>query len=839
MASTTADVLDEILDLRARAAALEKGLSDEQRAALAAATHDSAAEASGREAARFYPAVLDALSVAVAVLDARGFVIAQNRAWLRFAEQHGHAAVGQSYLERCPAVIGLDPPAEVRCLAVVRDVIRGDRQYFAREYACAHAGSQRWYGVEVSAVSRPRGRAVAVATHRDLTDRVLAEEASRRAEERLRKTIDHGWDVIILADAARRPLFVSAAIERVLGFTPDEIHESSLTGLIHPEDRALAREQREALRGAAEGRGLGALRMRHKDGGYRWIEVSSFDLLDDPAVGAVVSYLRDITAQRRVLDAIAGAKAELEERVAERTADLTDLYDHAPCGYYSLRADGVFKRVNATLLGWLGFTREELIGKRRSLDLVVPEEREDTAARFAGFVREGQVTGLAVRLLRKDGRPLPVVLNAIVLRDVDGAVAAIRATVFDDTERRQAEEEIRRANGDLARAGQAKNEFLAGMSHELRTPLNGILGMAELLSEEVYGPLNDKQRGALRRLDDCGRHLLSLINDVLDLSKVEAGKLDLDLAPVNAAEVCRQSAQILHDQAMRKGISLSIEVPDRSFAFLADERRLKQILVNLLSNAVKFTPPGGAVRLSATALDEGSMASFAVADSGIGISTAEQARLFQPFVQLDNSLSRGHAGTGLGLSLVRKLVERHGGRVEVVSQPGQGSRFSVVLPAREIPPRSARAAALSLSASRSIAPPAASGAQARILFADDDRINSELVVEFLVARGYEVHVARDGQEAVDRAKALSPEVVIMDVQMPGVDGLAAMRMIRGSGVPGLDTVPMIALTALAMRGDRERCVEAGANVYLPKPVSLRGLASVLAELLSGREAARG
>jgi signal transduction histidine kinase len=241
--------------------------------------------------------------------------------------------------------------------------------------------------------------------------------------------------------------------------------------------------------------------------------------------------------------------------------------------------------------------------------------------------------------------------------------------------------EVARTNVALTRAVRLKGEFLANMSHELRTPLHAILAMCEALREGLYGPLADRPEGGVRTMEASGRHLLALINDILDLSKIEAGKLTLAFAPVQLGSICRDGLQAVSPLAARKQIQLHQELPARSPTISADETRLRQMLVNLLSNAVKFTPPGGQVGLQLASHGNRGDVRLTVWDTGPGIASQDAERVFTPFVQLDAGLNRKHEGTGLGLALVRRLAELHGGRVHLESTPAAGSRFSVVLPA--------------------------------------------------------------------------------------------------------------------------------------------------------------
>ena len=307
-------------------------------------------------------------------------------------------------------------------------------------------------------------------------------------------------------------------------------------------------------------------------------------------------------------------------------------------------------------------------------------------------------------LVRKDGSTFPVLINATAVYDEQGRFVASRSTAFDNTERKRAEqalrtseETLRLANTELVRAMRMKDEFLASMSHELRTPLHGILAVTETLHDQVIGPLNERQQKSVGLIEQSGRHLLVLINDLLDLSKIEAGKLELHRSTVSADEVCRASLLFVREMAAKKGIEVDYANGTPGVQFAADEQRLKQILVNLVGNAVKFTPSGGHVRLS-VAVEPGTpgdpggtptagLIHFTVQDDGPGIPAAAQARLFQPFIQLDAQLSREHEGTGLGLALVKRLAEHHGGTVRLDSTgvQGEGCRFTITLPLAPAP----------------------------------------------------------------------------------------------------------------------------------------------------------
>jgi PAS domain S-box-containing protein len=572
---------------------------------------------------------------------------------------------------------------------------------------------------------------------------------------------------------------------------------------------------------------------------------------------------------------------------------------------------------------------------------------------------------------------LTLVVHTLPVRDEHGEIIAGMLMSQDITERKRMEEalieerallarrvdertaDLSAANAQLARTAMLKDEFLASMSHELRTPLNAVLGLSEALQEEIYGPLNDRQRRSLHNIEESGRHLLELINDILDLAKIGAGKLELELEPTSVEMICQASLRLIKQSALKKRLSVDLTIDPAVTLLNVDGRRLKQILVNLLSNAVKFTPEGGSIGLEVAGDAARQAADLTVWDTGIGIVQEQMTQLFQPFVQLDSRLARQYEGTGLGLALVYRMVELHGGSISVTSTIDCGSRFTVALPWRpanadaqasapaapdvvaidrtiirraliaEDSPTTAdqitrylhelaiesvtvrdgagvvalaiaeqsdliildlllsdtsgwdvlallkaeprtraipvliisvideRSRGLALGAAAylvkpiaradfqrvlsMLAPashgyvipqaPSATGTPARaipspvVLLAEDNETNITTISDYLGTRGYQVIVARNGAEAIARACEARPAIVLMDIQMPGMDGLEATRRIRA--IDDLVDLPIIALTALAMPGDRERCLAAGANDYLGKPVSLRGLATLI------------
>jgi PAS domain S-box-containing protein len=409
--------------------------------------------------------------------------------------------------------------------------------------------------------------------------------------------------------------------------------------------------------------------------------------------------------------------------------------------------------------------------------------------------------------------------------DISYAIDSMDAEI----ERKQAEDEIRQLNAtlesrvqertsELLQANLVKDEFLANMSHELRTPLNGILGISESLLEGIRGTLNEKQQQSLQTIFSSGKHLLDLINDILDVSKIEAGKFEILPKHISVNDICISSLSFVRQMALKKSIDVEyVRHPEVVWVY-ADSRRLKQILVNLLSNAVKFTPEHGNVKLEVNANAKEGQIRFSIHDTGVGIAPDDLKKLFQPFVQLDNSLSRQNEGSGLGLVLVKKLVDIHNGNVLVESEIGKGSSFTVILP--WIPDAETNN---TTNTDENITSTENGQAKAsthiRVFLAEDNETNVMVIKDYLEYYGYQVFVAHNGREVLARVHEISPHLILMDIQMPELDGFETTRALRL--MPEFATVPIIALTAFAMPGDRERCLEAGMNEYLSKPVNLR------------------
>ncbi len=769
------------------------------------------------------------------------------------------------------------------------------------------------------------------------------------SEEKLAVTLHSIGDGVIATDATGRVTFLNPVAELLTGWNRtnaegrlvDEmfriINQETRQSFASPVTKTLAQGTVQGLENHTV--------LISRDGTERSIADSCAPIRDRAGrvVGAVLVF-RDVTDEYAAQQASRDS-ATLIQAVLNTVAD----------GIITLHATGgLLKTVNPAAEKMFGYPAAELIG--RNFNRLVPEfegaPRDESTALFTSGAEinklgsEREVTGR-----RKDGSMFPIEIAVTEMwlggeRHFTGILRDITARHRADEELRRALGELNQANSALAQTSRLKDEFLAKMSHELRTPLNAILGLSEALLEQISGTLSPRQLKSVTTISTSGQHLLALINDILDLSKIEAGKLELNLETVNLDEFCQSCLIFVRTQAMHKQIDVAFEHDGRGQLFAADPKRFKQVLVNLLTNAVKFTREGGHVGLRVSMPKGKETVLFTVWDTGIGIAPADAAKLFTAFTQVDSGLSRAQEGTGLGLALVAKLVELHGGSVALESDPGKGSRFIVTLPrgapsatpfprtlepvgsaerwkyrralvieddptagailvdnlaelgiacalhargdnaidvvlrerpdvilldiqlpgesgwvvlaklkehpqTREIPvvvvsvvdePRKSHAlgavahftkpvtrAQLGGFFQHGAALPA--GIQGRgpvILLVEDNEANIQTVGGYLEDKGYTMHYAVNGLLAVKLTREINPALILMDIQMPVMDGLAAIGEIRADA--RFAATPIVALTALAMMGDRERCLAAGATDYLSKPVSLKALAALVEQL---------
>ncbi|MBD2200843.1 MULTISPECIES: PAS domain S-box protein [Calothrix] len=683
-----------------------------------------------------------------------------------------------------------------------------------------------------------------------LQNQTLEQEVARRtaelqqSENRFRNLVETSSDWVWEVNESGVYTYVSPQIINILGYYPEEVLGKTPFDLMPPQEAE--RVLNEFMKFVSVQAPFQCLENTncHKDGRLIILETSAVPIFD--ADGQFRGYRgmdRDITARKR-------SQAQLQEAEIQ----LRNLSDRLKLAVTSAKI-GIWDwdLLNDSIL-WdermyelFGVSPENFdISQGAEAKLEQLFHPDDTVALKTTIQQviagDGELE-TEVRIILADGKIRTLKAYGLVQRDSQGQIQRLIGIAYDISERKLAEiqlqqtnQQLATSNAELARATRLKDEFLATMSHELRTPLNAILGLSEALQEEVFGVINDKQRRSLQTIERSGKHLLELINDILDLSKIEAGQLELHYTQIAISPLCQASLTFIKQQALQKRIQLEVNIQPHLPKLMVDERRIRQVLINLLNNAVKFTPEGGRITLEVThqklaqAAEMTSAQNFiriAVIDTGIGIAPKNLNKLFQPFIQIDSALNRQYNGTGLGLVLVKRLVEIHGGKVGVSSEPGIGSCFSVDLPCGNISEVADSVQSLSSELNSTLI--ATAKDSPLILLAEDNEANILTFSGYLEAVGYRLILAKTGQEAIALSKSQSPNLILMDIQMPGVDGLEAIKQIRADS--HCVNIPIIALTALAMPGDREQCLAGGANEYLCKPVKLQQLAALIQQLL--------
>ena len=775
-------------------------------------------------------ALLESVPGAALVLDRSGRVVLMNEAMAKRFGTAPQLAAGRHTMEFADRV-----PRELleHRLRIADDVFRtGQGQTFEDE--CG----ERLLLNRAEPVRDEDGTVLSVVLHSTDVTATRGVEAQLRAQIAFREALANCLGSGLAAvDATHRLVFVNPAFCEMAGWEEEElVGQTTPFSFWPPEEiQSVAQLYREVVAGADTPSGY-EIWLRCKDGSLRTVHMMTAPLIVGGERNGWLASFVDLSARLEAEEALRRSEAKTRA-IIETTLSPFLLFD----------IKGRALEVNEATCRMVGLPREEVVGRQVS-DFVVGAPPGRIEARLAKAAAEGGLR-FDTRVKAADSRLLDVEVSlsqleaeggqlVCFLHDVTEAKAAAAALAHERRvlAERVAERtaELSRANEALAQAARLKDGFLASMSHELRTPLTAILGLSDLLLAGGRGPLAEPQARAVGMIQESGRHLLALISDILDVSKIGAGRLDLALGWVDLRGVCEAALSLVTPSTVQKRHALSLEAPTTRTFFRADERRLKQVLVNLLGNAVKFTPAGGSIDVEAVADEARGEVRIAVKDNGPGIPAESRTRLFHPFVQLDARLAREHEGSGLGLALVDRLVALHGGHVDVESEPGNGSRFTVVLPWVR---RDADATAPGGRKPGSLeAPPVLQrevpAAGTKVLLVEDNDTQRSLFEEALVARGFEVEVARNGAEALEKAEAFDPDLIVMDVQMPGMDGLEATRRLRAT--PSLKATPVLALTALVMPGDRERCREAGVDEYLAKPVSLASLVGSISRLARRR-----
>ena len=550
-------------------------------------------------------------------------------------------------------------------------------------------------------------------------------------------------------------------------------------------------------------------------GGQRGIPVrltTTPQMKDGTLIGCVTVF-SDISTQRENEITRKNHQERLESEIALRTGQLKAASDNmallireAPIGQALIALDGKFLEANPALCRLLGYSAEELVA-RRVRDITHPDDLDLGKERYQGLL-SGKMSTLQFekRLVHRDGHFVWIEAIVVLVRDETSAPAYYIAQLQDITQRKELADALHVAKDKAESASRAKSAFLAAMSHEIRTPLNGVLGLAQIGYRECIGRI--KAQTVFDQILQSGRLLQTIINDILDFSKIEAGKLDVEEIPIDPGQILAEVSTTMKAAAEHKGLRFEVTQENIPNVCLGDPVRISQVLLNLLSNAVKFTPAGH-VRLHAHRQDDSLM--WEISDSGIGLSPEEITRLFRPFEQADSSTTRRYGGTGLGLTISKRLVELMGGTLEIASTQGEGSTFTFRMPIRETtlqvnsPIRSRAAGENRLSG-------------LRILLAEDNSVNQMVMLDFLQHEGAEVRIVSNGLQAVEEVRQAEStfDVVLMDIQMPEMDGLEATRIIRATH----PELPIIGQTAHALKEEHDKCIAAGMLASITKPIDV-------------------
>ncbi|MBL0224708.1 MAG: PAS domain S-box protein [Geobacteraceae bacterium] len=636
----------------------------------------------------------------------------------------------------------------------------------------------------------------------DNTARKMAEEALLKAGA-LQSAIFNSANFSSIATDAQGVIQIfNVGAERMLGYTAAEVMNKITPADISDPREVIARAEAlsleletpitpgfealvfKASRGIED---IYELTYIRKDGS-RFPAVVSVTALRDNQ-NTIIGYLligTDNTARKQ----IEAEQQQLSQRLRDHQFYTRSLFESNMDALMTTDPSGIITDVNKQMEALTDCTRDELIGAPFKNNFTDQGRAE---AGIKQVLREKKVTDYELTAHARSGKETAVSLNATTFYDRDRRLQGVFAAARDVTERKRLDQVLQEKNFELESArtvaektNHAKSDFLANMSHELRTPLNSVIGFSEVLQDQLFGPINEKQQEYVKNILTSGRHLLSLINDILDLSKVESGKMVLELSEFSLQESLEASLMMLREKALKDGIDLHMEPASQvDVQIVADQRKLKQIMFNLVSNAVKFTPAGGAVNVSA--VRDGDFMEITVADTGIGVRKEDIPKLFHAFTQLESVYTKEYEGTGLGLALTRQLVELHGGRIWIKSALGKGSRFIFTIPLSQ----------------ETVRESTTENSSATVLLIDDEPLTMAAMGNSLLGRGYRVLQASNGMNGLEMSLHAAPDLIVLDLLLPGMNGFElADRLHKGECTAN---IPILVLTAMDLSAaDRAR-----------------------------------
>ncbi|MDD2760566.1 MAG: PAS domain S-box protein, partial [Methylomonas sp.] len=657
-------------------------------------------------------------------------------------------------------------------------------------------------------------------------------QALRTSQERYilaERAVDDGiWDWNILT----HDYYLSPRWNKILGYGDGELPnvESIFFELIHPDDKARASavfrrhlENKERYR--AE------IRLRHKDGSYRWVLDRGEALRDENGKPVrMIGSITDITERKAAEAELIRYRDHLEEMVALATAEVQAIVKTAVNGVISIDETGAIRVFNPAAEKLFGWKAEDIVGKNVSILMPEPYASEhDAFIRRFLQTHQAKILGIERETVakRQDGSVFPVSL-AVGHGLLSEGRHIFVAFIADITQQKRAEQELRLAKEAAEAAAKAKANFLANMSHEIRTPMNTVIGFAEVALQKDDLPADTREH--IRTILASGRHLLNVINDILDFSKIEAGKVELESVCFNLPFAVRETLQAIGLRASEKGLKIELSIaPELPQFYSGDPNRLRQVILNLVGNAVKFTE-SGTISVAIEKAEGDEMLHFAISDTGIGMTQEQTEKIFDSFSQADSTTSRRFGGTGLGTTISKQIVEMMGGRIWVESELGLGSTFHFTV---RLPKTSRQEDCLyqdQVQAIRHYVSPRCFN----VLLAEDIAANAALARLRLEQQGHTVTWVKNGLEAVEAFKQGGFDLILMDLQMPVLDGIDATKQIRQLEQDGDGRIPILALTASVLKHEKDQCTDAGMDAIIGKPINIDELLEQM-ELLAPKE----
>lgn len=657
-----------------------------------------------------------------------------------------------------------------------------------------------------------------------MIERELAQKALKESESRFRQLAENIREVFwVVSPDWQTVEYISPTYEEVWGRSCQSLYDNprSWMEVIPAEDRReIERYIQEATAGEFTEIVFPLFRVERPDGTSRWIAARGFAVFNEAGqIFRIAGIAEDITEKKLAEEALKRAKENLEIRVEERTEEISRLLsavEQSPNVVVITDCDGIIEYVNPKFSSIYGYSKEEVIGQKTAILQADNIDRE-TFASIWQTIKSGKEWRGEFHNRKKNGERVWQLVSISPVISTTGEISHFIASQENIDQKKEAEFKLQEAKQAAENANQAKSAFLANMSHELRTPLNAVIGFAQILEKQAQGVLESKQLVFLKHIREAGDHLLNMVNDVLDLSKIEADKVDLEFKPFDLRSMLERSPLTIQSIAEKKQIRIETDIPENLGWLIGDETRIKQVIFNFLSNAFKFTDQGK--RIGITARSEADEVFITVWDEGVGISQKDLERIFKPFEQVKSAVGT-EGGTGLGLAISKRIVELHGGSIDVASNLNSGSRFTIRFPGRIADPDVADDSA---NDSRTVGPTQEHRGQ-RILVTEDNAANRQLIEAALESEGFHLDFAVNGEDAVAMSKDTAFDLVLMDIQLPGMSGVEAMKAIKQDS---RKTIPIIALTAFAMKGDQQAYLRDGFDDYVSKPIIIDRLLEVI------------